>query len=697
MLNRLTVSGLVKTVVSILALVTVAQLAMGAWTSWTQYQKSNRIAAVVDSTTHMFTALHNLRVDRASSRRALILDEVHATLPRSIAPHREAAMPALRAALVNLRTVDYPGAAAAASQLESAITRLDAMMAETARAIAVPRAQRRAGIAEDYFNLTDQTITMLDRLSSDLTRLIVLDDPFVDQLMAIKQHAWNARQAAGDVSVFISNPLAGMPLPENPLVAYTILMTRTETSWAAVEQLAASLSLPASFAEAMQKARSGFFDPEFAKVRMATLNALIANQPPGFTPSQWTQVAVPRLGMILSAADAALNVAGDHSEAARAAAFRSLVVQLSALTLALAFAIAALVLMARRVIGPLTEIKDSMLRLANGDTSVESRFTARKDEIGALASAMQTFKDNMLEAERLRSEQGAVAARNAAERREAMLQLADAFQGTVGGIVQTVSRASAELEAAATSLSKTAENTQGLATVVASASDEASANVQSVAGAAEEMASSVSEIGRQVEESSRMSGEAVKQAEKADQRIAALSQAAGRIGDVVKLITAIAEQTNLLALNATIEAARAGEAGKGFAVVASEVKQLATQTAKATEEIGAQIAMMQAATQDSVAAIKEIGATIDHLAGIATAIAAAVEEQGAATQEISRNVQEAAQGTAEVASNIASVNSGAAETGSASTQVLSSAQSLSRESEVLQREVARFIETVKAA
>jgi methyl-accepting chemotaxis protein len=211
------------------------------------------------------------------------------------------------------------------------------------------------------------------------------------------------------------------------------------------------------------------------------------------------------------------------------------------------------------------------------------------------------------------------------------------------------------------------------------------------------MASSVSEIGRQVEESSRMSVEAVKQAEKADQRIAELLTAAGRIGDVVKLITAIAEQTNLLALNATIEAARAGEAGKGFAVVASEVKQLATQTAKATEEIGAQIAMMQSATQDSVAAIKEIGSTIDTLAGIANAIAAAVEEQGAATQEISRNVQEAAQGTAEVAGNISSVNSGAAETGSASAQVLSSAQSLSRESEVLQREVARFIETVKAA
>ncbi len=697
MLNRLTVSGLVKTVVSVFALVLIAQFSMGAWTSWTQYQKSIRIASVVDATTHMFTALHNLRVDRSNSRRALILEEVHPTVPRTIAPHREAEMPALRAALATLRGIQYPGAAAAAAQLDQTITRLAELQIETARAMAQPKAQRPAGIADAYFNATDGAITLLDRLSGELTRLIKLDDAFVDQLMEIKQNAWVTRQAAGDVSVYISNPLAGMPLPENPLVGYATLTTRMETSWAAVQQLASSLTLPASFATAMQQAQTGFLDPEFAKVRMTTLTALINKQPPGFTASQWSPMAVAKLATILNVADAALAAARDHSASMKASAFRALTMQLGELAVALAFAIGALILMSRRVIGPLTEIKDNMLRLASGDTTVESRFAGRRDEIGALASAMQTFKDNMIDAERLRSERSENEARAAEARRADMLHLADAFQATVGGIVETVSRASSELESAATSLSKTAANTQSLATVVASASDEASANVQSVAGAAEEMASSVSEIGRQVEESSRMSSEAVKQAEKADQRIAELLTAAGRIGDVVKLITAIAEQTNLLALNATIEAARAGEAGKGFAVVASEVKQLATQTAKATEEIGAQISMMQSATQDSVAAIREIGSTIDTLAGIAAAIAAAVEEQGAATQEISRNVQEAAQGTAEVAGNIASVNSGAAETGSASAQVLSSAQSLSRESDVLQREVARFIETVKAA
>jgi methyl-accepting chemotaxis protein len=221
--------------------------------------------------------------------------------------------------------------------------------------------------------------------------------------------------------------------------------------------------------------------------------------------------------------------------------------------------------------------------------------------------------------------------------------------------------------------------------------------VQSVASATEEMTSSVNEISRQVQESAKIAGDAVKQAQETDARINELSQAAGRIGDVVKLITAIAEQTNLLALNATIEAARAGEAGRGFAVVASEVKALAAQTGKATEEISAQIAGMQTATQDSVAAIKAIGGTIGRISEIASTISAAVEEQGAATQEIARNVGEAAKGTQQVASNITDVNRGASETGSASAQVLSSAQSLSSESNHLKLEVDKFLSTVRAA
>jgi methyl-accepting chemotaxis protein len=236
-----------------------------------------------------------------------------------------------------------------------------------------------------------------------------------------------------------------------------------------------------------------------------------------------------------------------------------------------------------------------------------------------------------------------------------------------------------------------------MSATVNSASGTASSNVQAVAAATDQMTSSIAEIGRQVQNSSRIAAAAVAQAEKTDARMNQLADAAGRIGDVIKLITAIAEQTNLLALNATIEAARAGEAGKGFAVVAQEVKQLAAQTARATGEISVQISGMQNATQDSVAAIKEIGGTIRQISEIAAVIASAVEEQGAATGNISRNIREAAAGTGEVAASITKVTEGAQETGAASSEMLNSARSLAQESTRLRDEVARFLQSIKAA
>ena len=346
---------------------------------------------------------------------------------------------------------------------------------------------------------------------------------------------------------------------------------------------------------------------------------------------------------------------------------------------------------------PIRRIGDVLLELANGNKAVEIPFTERGDEVGDNARAAHTFKNNLIRIERMEAEQKDLQAAAAAQRKAEMIRLADAFQTAVGGIVNTVSSASNQLEEAAGTLSGTAEQTQQLSGMVATASEEASANVGAVASAAEEMSASVTEISRQVQDSSRIAGDAVKQAERTDLRINELLEAAGRIGDVVKLITAVAEQTNLLALNATIEAARAGEAGRGFAVVANEVKALAAQTAKATDEIGAQITGMQTATRDSVGAIKEIGSTITHISDIAATIAATVGQQGAATAEIARNVSEAAKGTAEVAEKITQVNQGASATGSASSQVLAWARSLSKESGNLKTEVENFLNTVRAA
>jgi methyl-accepting chemotaxis protein len=337
-----------------------------------------------------------------------------------------------------------------------------------------------------------------------------------------------------------------------------------------------------------------------------------------------------------------------------------------------------------------------MQALGQGDLTAEVTHRGEKTEIGAMADVLQIFKEALI-AKKTADEAAARDADAKIERGRRVDSITRKFESMIGEIVETVSSASTELEASASTLTSTAERAQEVTTAVAAASEEASTNVQSVASATEELSSSVNEISRQVQESARMASDAVDQALKTNDRVSDLSRAAGRIGDVVELINTIAGQTNLLALNATIEAARAGESGRGFAVVASEVKALAEQTAKATGEIGQQISGIQTATQESVEAIKGIGATIEKLSEIASTIAAAVEEQGAATQEISRNVQQAAQGTQQVSSNIVDVQRGATETGSASSQVLSAAQSLASDSTRLKVEVQKFIESVRAA
>ncbi len=368
-------------------------------------------------------------------------------------------------------------------------------------------------------------------------------------------------------------------------------------------------------------------------------------------------------------------------------------------TAGISFLVGALLalLIGRGIVNPITGMTSAMGRLAGGDTNASIPSRERGDEVGKMAVAVQVFKDNMIESERLRREQTEIEERQARQRKADMYKLADDFEDAVGNIIEAVSSASTELEVSAGTLTSTADRAQELTTMVAAASEEASTNVRSVASATEEMASSVNEISRQVQESARIASEAVEQAQKTNDRVGELSKAANRIGDVVELINTIAGQTNLLALNATIEAARAGEAGRGFAVVASEVKALVEQTAKATGEISQQINGIQAATDESVVAIKQIGGTIGRMSEIASTIASAVEEQGAATQEISRNVQQAAQGTQQVSSRITEVQLGASETGSASSQVLSAAQSLSGESNRLKMEVSKFLDTVRAA
>jgi methyl-accepting chemotaxis protein len=402
---------------------------------------------------------------------------------------------------------------------------------------------------------------------------------------------------------------------------------------------------------------------------------------------------------VFGAGDKVIGIAyvGIPTEQLDAMLWQALWAMAIAAGIAALFVLAMTMMIVRRVTKPLRTVTESLTILAEGRTDVEVCYAERHDEIGAIARTVGVFKNNRLERRQLEAER-VNAEKLAMERRKAELnQFVEDFRTKIGGIIEQVLKSSGQFETDAQRLSVTAHSTAEMSGQSADASRRASEHVRSAAAASNELSQSIVEISRRVQESNGVTADAVKQADATDERMTELTAAGDRIGDVVKLITTIAEQTNLLALNATIEAARAGDAGRGFAVVAQEVKNLAGQTAKATEEISAHIVNMQRATGESVGAIKAIGQTIERISGITTSISSAVEQQGTATQSIAHGVQAAASGTLDVADNIERVAQNARETGTTSGMMLKSAQELSEVSSHLKHEVEKFLDSVRAA
>jgi methyl-accepting chemotaxis protein len=463
-----------------------------------------------------------------------------------------------------------------------------------------------------------------------------------------------------------------------------------------LEYLTVGTELPAGMVTAMENAKKGFFGADYTSARDGHLQTLLGGVKPDIDANDWSKLSVERLATLLAVAESALSAAKAHAEAQYSTAMSSLILHLGLLFGALVLSIGGMLVISRHVLRPLQTIRDAMLKVAGGDLSADASFPGRTDEIGSLAEALRTFKQNAADKARIEDEQRARRA-HSEQRQQAVAGYISAFEGQVREALMALSSASEQMRATSDGMSRTAERSNNQVRTVAGASEEASVNVQTVAAASEELSTSIAEISRQVDSAATIAGRAVDETRATDKTIQGLAEIATRIGDVIKLINDIAGQTNLLALNATIEAARAGEAGKGFAVVASEVKSLANQTAKATEDISAQISAVQNVTKDAVEAIKRIGGTIDEVSSVATSIASAVEQQGAATQEITRSTQQAAQRTREVSENVSGVMADADATGEAAKGVKSAAEALGKQSERLRGQVDDFLAKIRSA
>ncbi len=656
--------------------------------------QSGEVVQSAEALKETFVALQNTRRERGPVVNMLKAnDPASASFLASVAEVRSASLPATQH-LIDLCAEITCARSVTSATLASDLETIESLRKQVDAALKQPLANRPDTLAADWRAAATSIINQFETISSELGADMRMVDPVIAELVSIKDAAYLTRDAVGLEATAIQAAVGDGAFSDASLAKIHQLRGKAQAGWQQLTELMARPGIPAALQDDMTTATASV-TREYAQKRDAVEAAINDGKAGTVDRDAWEalngSVLNDLVAICMTALDLTIGYAGDDATESWMVVY--LVGALLFGMVILGFS--GLQVIRRRVSGPIQNITRTMRDVSGGDLDADVPYLDRKDEIGGMAATLETFKQALIR--QRESDQAANAEAEAKlKRAQAMQEIIAGFEKVVADLIQRLSSSATEMQASAQSMTETAERTESQSSTVERASSMASSNVESAAAAAEELTSSIAEIGRELEQATQIAGRAVDAASKTNDTVQGLEVSSQAIGDVVRLIQDIAEQTNLLALNATIEAARAGEAGRGFAVVASEVKALATQTASATQEISGRIEEMQTATQSSVSEIQEIVKVIGEINQIATVIAAAVEQQTAATQEIARNVTEASRGTTEVSSNISGVSDAARQTGEAASQVLSAAGDLNKQSSTLESEVGQFIRSVQA-
>jgi len=683
--------------IALLSLLQLFAFGRSSLESWQAYRQTQTVQSFDRAANQFIAGLFEVLLERLATNNALQAAEPASnSVVQAIEGRRKAVREKYDAGLALLRTQGFPRRDALLSALDATLLKATEARAEADKALALPRDKRPDALLKSFVPTLTASVNASLGLWYAALHAAAADDALLGKLATTKEIGWRMREISGFERANIAGAIAsGTQVPADRLAFNAGTRAQVDVLWAMLKNLLSDAAADSPIRKAAANAEDLYFK-SFRKLADDMKKAGEEGKYP-ISATDYVATTNPQIDSLLAVMHAAAEVSEARTAAVQISTFRSMVTSMVLLAVTIGLATTVVLVVLGRVTGPVKSLSASMRRLADGDAEAAVPYLGRQDEMGLMAGSVEVFRKAAIQMEAMRTEQLEAAQRADAEKKASMTTLADSFEASVKDVVQGVSAAAMQMQASANMMTRSTDETNQQSTVVAAAADQASVNVQTVAAAAEELSASIADIGRQVNQSAMIAERAADEAGKTDELVQGLAETAQRIGDVVKLINAIAGQTNLLALNATIEAARAGEAGKGFAVVASEVKSLASQTAKATEEIAAQVGAIQASTGEAVTAIKRIAATIGEVNTIAASVATAIEQQGAATGEIARNVQQAASGTAEVSSNIAGVTDAVVETGRVSKDVLSAAGGLSQQADLLRHEVDRFLGSVRAA